>query len=396
MAFSCGFFNSKDLDRVYKAEDFTSYLSSFICNGILDTYGDCFSISFGTGESIIIGTGKAWINGHYFCNDTSYTLDLSQYADESLSRYVLIGISCDTSDAVRNCQLEVLQGTAATDPEIPSFTNTSEKTYLTLAAVLLRAGVDKIISITDYRANESKCGYCKCILGKCGVTQLQEQEAALEKRLAAAEQAIAASGVEVLESGSCGSNAEYTLYTNGVLQITGSGATDDQHETSQWARSGIADSITKIIVDDGITRIGEHFFHDLSNAQSVQIPQTVSEIGTWAFGGCSKISGLSLPGILSDIQANTFNGTSLTALSIPVSVQTIQMFAFNGTAIENLIYAGTTTQWGAVDKKSDPNTPSLADSWDTTCNNPEAHLTKVICTNGNYVRNDSGAWEVES
>ena len=395
MAFSCGFFNSKDLDRVYTAEDFTSYLSSFICNGILDTYGDCFSISFGTGKSVVIGTGKAWINGHYFCNDTSYALDLSQYADESLSRYVLIGISCDTNDDVRNCQLEILQGIAATDPEIPSFVNTSEKTYLTLAAVLLRAGVDKIISITDYRANESKCGYCKCILGKCGVTQLQEQVVALGKRLAVAEQAIAASGVEVLESGTCGANAKYTLYTNGVLQITGSGATDDQNETSQWVRSGVADSITKIIVDDGITRIGEHFFHDLSNAQSVQIAQTVSEIGTWAFGGCSKISGLSLPGVLSDIQANTFSDTSLTALSVPVSVQTIQMFALDGTAIENLIYASTMAQWDAVDKKTDPDTPSLADAWDTTCTDPETHLAKVICTDGNYVRSDSGTWSAE-
>ena len=42
MAFSYGFFNAKNLDRVYTAEDFTSYLSSLICNGILDTYGDNF------------------------------------------------------------------------------------------------------------------------------------------------------------------------------------------------------------------------------------------------------------------------------------------------------------------------------------------------------------------
>lgn len=40
MAFSFGFFNSKGLDRTYTAEDFTTYLSSIICNGILDTYGD--------------------------------------------------------------------------------------------------------------------------------------------------------------------------------------------------------------------------------------------------------------------------------------------------------------------------------------------------------------------
>ena len=34
MAFYSGFFNSKGLDRTYTAEDFTSYLSSIICNGV--------------------------------------------------------------------------------------------------------------------------------------------------------------------------------------------------------------------------------------------------------------------------------------------------------------------------------------------------------------------------
>ena len=43
MSFSYGFFNAQNLDRVYTAEDFTAYLSSLICNGILDTYRQCFA-----------------------------------------------------------------------------------------------------------------------------------------------------------------------------------------------------------------------------------------------------------------------------------------------------------------------------------------------------------------
>lgn len=92
MAFSYGFFNAKNLDRVYTAEDFTGYLSSIICNGIFDTYGDCFSVTAADGLSVQIGTGKAWISGHYFTSNSAYTLDLSKYVDESLSRYVAIGI----------------------------------------------------------------------------------------------------------------------------------------------------------------------------------------------------------------------------------------------------------------------------------------------------------------
>ena len=69
MAFSYGFFNAQNLDRVYTAEDFTAYLSSLICNGILDTYRQCFAPTV-KNLSVTFGTGKAWINGHYLISDT--------------------------------------------------------------------------------------------------------------------------------------------------------------------------------------------------------------------------------------------------------------------------------------------------------------------------------------
>ena len=82
MAFKYGFFNAKNLDRTYTAEDFCDYLSSLICNGVHDNYGDNFEITAGTDLNVILGTGKAWINGHYFLNDSKYTINLAEYADE--------------------------------------------------------------------------------------------------------------------------------------------------------------------------------------------------------------------------------------------------------------------------------------------------------------------------
>ena len=83
MAFYSGFFNSKGLDRTYTAEDFTSYLSSIICNGILDTYGQNFKLTAAnSGLGVVLGTSKAWIDGHYFINDSRYVIDLTSYQDE--------------------------------------------------------------------------------------------------------------------------------------------------------------------------------------------------------------------------------------------------------------------------------------------------------------------------
>ena len=73
MAFYSGFFNSKGLDRTYTAENFCDYLGSLICNGIQDNYGDCFKLTAASsGLKVIVGRGKAWINGHYFVNDSRY------------------------------------------------------------------------------------------------------------------------------------------------------------------------------------------------------------------------------------------------------------------------------------------------------------------------------------
>lgn len=218
MSFSYGFFNAQNLDRVYTAEDFTAYLSSLICNGILDTYRQCFAPTV-KNLSVTFGTGKAWINGHYLISDTLHTVDCASYVDESLDRYVVIALFCDLS--TRTCGLRIRPGIAATEPVIPSFTNNNVTTYLTLAAVRLRAGATELTAedVIDYREDESKCGYCKCILGKCRVTEMLAEMAKtnatldeLQKRLDAMNSQISElqtkvddlTAGEILATGQCG------------------------------------------------------------------------------------------------------------------------------------------------------------------------------------------------
>lgn len=173
MAFSYGFFNAKNLDRTYTAENFCDYLGSIICNGIQDNYGGCFSPT-ASKLKLAIASGKAWIDGHYFISDTAYTFDLSRYVDESLPRYVTIGICCNTGENFRSIEFELSVGTPATNPTIPKFTNTDTKTYLTLFAVKIEAGAIDL-KVTDYRNNYTYCGYVRCILGKCKVTDMLSQ-----------------------------------------------------------------------------------------------------------------------------------------------------------------------------------------------------------------------------
>ncbi len=340
MAFSYGFFDSRGLDRTYTAEDFTSYLSSLICNGILDTYGDCFKVTSNENLSVTIGTGKAWIGGHYFINDSPYTLDLSRYVDESMSKYLIIGIYCDTSDAVRKCDIEVKAGTAATTPAIPVFTNTQTKNYLTLAAVRLNAGVTEIkqSGITDYRESSTKCGYVRCILGKCKVSEIldayeknnrlleniQEQLGELSERV---------SGItgEIVDIGQVGENAYYTQYSDGTLSISGSGATNDY---------------TGFAIQLGYSDEPDSPFYENEAIQKVKLSNGITALGNWLFAACRNLENIVLPRNLERIGDLTFNRTAITSIEFPASLTTIGTGAFTASRLEKVYIPATVKNFG--------------------------------------------------
>jgi len=240
MAFSSGFFNSKGLDRTYTAENFTDYLSSLICNGILDTYGDCFELTAPTkGLKVILGKGKAWLNGHYFINDAKYSIDLSEYQDESLPRYVTIGIVCDVSEGVRDVRLEVVAGTPAENPSVPFIPVDANRTKLTLYSVRLNVGAKSLSKFDwfDYRNDYNLCGYCRCILGKCRVTDMLAQLADLNAQIDKYNETIEGLNNKVdtlqlkidditgdiVKVGQCGDDIYYVLYSDGKLLLRGTG-----------------------------------------------------------------------------------------------------------------------------------------------------------------------------
>ena len=342
MSFSYGFFNAQNLDRVYTAEDFTAYLSSLICNGILDTYRQCFAPTV-KNLSVTFGTGKAWIDGHYLISNTLHTVDCASYVDESLDRYVVIALFCDLS--TRTCGLRIQPGIAATEPVIPSFTNNNVTTYLTLAAVRLRAGATELTAedVIDYREDESKCGYCKCILGKCRVTEMlskmAENQASLEElqqRLDAMNSQISELqtkvddliGGDILKSGQCGENVYYILYANAKLLLRGTGATY-AYETGTSPFFENTD-IKQLVVGQGITEIGNSIFERCSNLSTASFPNTLKRIGKRAFFQFSDggLTALQIPSSVDTIDEKAFTNQSMTTVTLPKTLTTLGTYLF--------------------------------------------------------------------
>ncbi len=345
MAFYSGFFNSKGLDRTYTAEDFTEYLSSIICNGILDTYGQNFSLTASAvGLRVILGTGKAWINGHYFVNDTRHTIDLAEYQDESLPRYVAISILLDTSESVRSVSLEITPGTPAESPSLPSFPQSENKSRLLMYAVRLNVGATSLTERDwyDYREDKNVCGYCKCILGKCKVTEMQSQLAQLIVEIKGYNETISdlTGKVEMLQTkvddltgdivatGSLGENIYYVKYSNGRLLLRGTGATYDYDlgESPFWED----ESIKSLVVSEGITAIGDSVFERCSNMATASLPNTLKSIGKRAFfmyttGG---LTSLNLPASVTKIGEKAFTNLAASSLVMPENLTELGTYLF--------------------------------------------------------------------
>ena len=160
---------------------------------------------------------------------------------------------------------------------------------------------------------------------------------------------------------SCGANLTYKLTQNTddsdtyTLTIGGEGAMYDyssSYTTVPW--NAQKSRITSVVIDDGVTSIGDSAFEDCSALKSVSGMKGVTSLGEWAFRKCTSLESFAIPSGVKSIPDSLFSDCSklnsvtihnqvvsigssaffgcstLKTLSIPDSVQTIGYYAFGG------------------------------------------------------------------
>jgi len=89
--------------------------------------------------------------------------------------------------------------------------------------------------------------------------------------------------------------------------------------------------ITSVVIENGVTSIGNNAFEDCSALKNLDIPQSVTEIGSKAFLGCSALTSLVLPQTVNRIGNTAFQGCSnLETINIPSGVKLIENDTFHG------------------------------------------------------------------
>ena len=75
---------------------------------------------------------------------------------------------------------------------------------------------------------------------------------------------------------------------NGVLTISGTGPMDNYAVPGDTPWGSDLHEIESVIIQDGITSIGDHAFAEHYSLTSISVPSSVTSIGDRAFYGCKK------------------------------------------------------------------------------------------------------------
>lgn len=174
MAEHSGFFNGVEYDAV----DWRDYFEDIVETGVLDKTASNLQVRAGSGMNIIVPTGKAWLLGYGYYNDSNKTIQL-QTANGTYPRIDSVVTRYDESPPLAHPKIEtiVVTGTPTSNPSPPSIVRTNTIYDLKLAEVTVKKGATSIsqADIKDTRFDATVCGIVKSPASRIDTTNLFAQ-----------------------------------------------------------------------------------------------------------------------------------------------------------------------------------------------------------------------------
>ena len=141
MAITYGFYNSVDGDRKYDAIQMSSIFDGVIGDGVYETIGDALMVKPLSGNTVTVGTGRAWFDHTWTLNDAMYPIELSQpHAINQRYDMIVLQVNSDT----RENSIFAVTGTPSANPEKPTLIKTATVHQYPLAYILRKPGTSEV------------------------------------------------------------------------------------------------------------------------------------------------------------------------------------------------------------------------------------------------------------
>ena len=174
MALKYGFFNSVNGDRLYNADDISTFFYKLISDGVLASPSTSLQVQESSGMQVSVAPGYGMINAKYINLTTPQVVQLAA-ADIALDRIDRIVMKLDKEN--RQITITAKTGTPSATPSAPSLTRTDDVWELSLARIAVAHGAISVTqaNITDERSNTSVCGYITGMIDQIDTTGLFAQ-----------------------------------------------------------------------------------------------------------------------------------------------------------------------------------------------------------------------------
>ena len=165
MSVTYGFYNSKDKDRLYDAEDMSKIFDGLITDGVYATVGDRFTVRPGTDDNtVIIGSGRAWFNHTWTYNDADLSIDLGK-PNAIYSQWDAIVLDIHNAPEYRLNDIVVVSGTPSSVPEKPTMYHSDVYNQYPLCYIYRYPGISTIrASDITMVVGTDECPYSESML----------------------------------------------------------------------------------------------------------------------------------------------------------------------------------------------------------------------------------------
>lgn len=276
MAWTYGFFNSVNGDRLYNAQQMSNIFEGLITDGVYASVGNKLAVQPNSGMTIQIGTGRGWFNKHWVSNDSVYVTTL-EASDVLLNRYCAVCVRADDTDSVRTAEVYLKYSDFATEPVKPTMTRDELVNEYCLAYIYIAAGAEAITAadIEDTRGNNELCGWVTGLIEQLSTTTLFEQWTALFRDWFENLQSMINENTETMLVGALPEAVTLTLKADGWTQTN----TGTYTQTVSVARMNETKSVIVQPETDSVT-----------NYSAAELSCTAQGNGTLTFTAISKPS----------------------------------------------------------------------------------------------------------
>ena len=124
------------------------------------------------------------------------------------------------------------------------------------------------------------------------------------------------------------------ILTGNTLTISGTGNMVDfwcsaEGEAPWWFDAANRDAIRTVIIESGVTNIGNRAFKECNNMETVTIASSVTKINAQAFYGCSSLQVIKIPNSVLSIEGDAFfNCSKLSKVEIENGSNTLQFVGY--------------------------------------------------------------------